>query len=193
MISCEIYVNNKHSAKIIGQKLFDLCKDKEDIAFVFVGTDANIGDSLGPICGQITDFSDTNLLFYGSLSHTITAKDVPYAANYLKKAHPSAFVVIIDAALGNAEDIGTIKVCENGIKPGLGVNKDLPMIGNIGIIAVVGEKRSGERQVGVLRLGEIYKIAKTISDGIRSFIDLRNNFDRKNNSFIPSSDDAANL
>jgi len=191
MISCEIYVSNKHSAKIIGQKLFDLCKDKRDIAFVFVGTDANIGDSLGPVCGQITDFSGTNLLFYGSLSYTITAKDVPYVANYIKKAHPSTFVVIVDAALGNAEDIGTVKICENGIKPGLGVNKDLPMIGDIGIIAVVGEKRTADKQVGVLRLGEIYKIARIISDGIASFIDLRKIYHSENNTFVPISENSA--
>ena len=173
MIDCELYADNNHSYKVIARKLYDICPINRSLIFVFVGTDANIGDSLGPICGQITDFSNRDCLFYGDLTNTITAKDVPYLVDFLKKTHPSSFIITVDAALGAQDDIGVIKVCKNGIKPGLGVNKDLPAVGDASIIAVVGEKRLNYGLTGVLRLGAVFKIAKTISDGISEFLSLR--------------------
>ena len=173
MIDCELYADNPHSCKVIARKLYDICPINQSLVFVFVGTDANIGDSLGPICGQMTDFYDRNCLFYGDLSNTITAKDVPYLAAYIKSTHPSSFIVTIDAALGAVDDIGVIKVCKNGIKPGLGVNKNLPSVGDASIIAVVGEKNNNFALNSVLRLGMVFKIAKTISDGIAEFLSLR--------------------
>ena len=68
MIDCELYADNNHSYKVIARKLYDICPINRSLIFVFVGTDANIGDSLGPICGQITDFSNRNCLFYGDLT-----------------------------------------------------------------------------------------------------------------------------
>ena len=173
MIDCELYAENEHSYKVIARKLYDICPINQSLIFVFIGTDANIGDSLGPICGQITDFSTRNCLFYGDLTYTITAKDVPCLVEFLKQTHPSAFIVTIDAALGAHEDIGVIKVCKNGIKPGLGVNKDLPAVGDASIIAVVGEKKADFGLNSVLRLGAVFKIANTISDGITEFLSLR--------------------
>ena len=173
MVDCEVYVDNCYSKKIISQKLYDICSIKSDIVFVFIGTDANIGDSLGPICGNLTGFSGSNCLFYGDLTNTITAKDVPYLVNFIKNSHPSSFIVTVDAALGDVTDIGTIKICQRGIKPGLGVNKDLPAVGDAAIISVVGEKKPDGTLNTVLRLGAVYKIAKTISDGIAGYLNLK--------------------
>lgn len=173
MVDCELFVENCYSNKIISQKLYNICPFDRDVIFVFIGTDANIGDSLGPICGNITDFSDSNCLFYGDLSNTITAKDVPYLVNFIKNTHPSSFIVTVDAALGEVSDIGCIKICKSGIKPGLGVNKDLPAVGDASIISIVGEKKPNGSLNAVLRLGAVYKIAKTISDGISGYLDLK--------------------
>lgn len=173
MVNCEIYADNAHSTQIISQKLLELCENYDDLAFVFIGTDANIGDSLGPICGELTADLSQNCFFYGNLKHTITAKDVPFLCNFTKKAHPSTFIVVIDAALGRIEDIGTIKICSGGIKPGLGVNKDLPLVGDVSIIGVVGEKKKCNDMTSVLRLGNVYKMAVIISDGIRGFFELK--------------------
>ena len=85
MVDCEIYADNSHSTQIISQKLLELCKNYDDLAFVFIGTDANIGDSLGPICGELTADLRQNCFFYGNLKHTITAKDVPFLCDFIKK------------------------------------------------------------------------------------------------------------
>jgi len=172
MTDCIIYSENGHNDAIISRKLYDYCRDTDDIVFVFIGTDCNIGDSLGPMIGQMLGSFIYFCPFYGSLDYTITANDVPYVAEYIKSAHPSSLIIAVDAALGAKDDIGTIKLSDNGIKPGLGVDKDLPEIGDISIIGVVGE-RAYKTSANILRLGNIYRMAKIIAEGIKSFLKLK--------------------
>lgn len=174
---CETYFENKYAKECIKEKLIRLCEGKDWVNFIFVGTDSNLGDSLGPLSGTMISSTDPSVMIYGSLDCTLTAKDVPFLSSYLKKAHPFGFDIVIDAALGKTEDVGTIKICDAGIKPGLGVNKDLPMIGDASIIGVVGERQfCGGAMPSITRLSMIYNMAKTISDGINSFLDFRLKF-----------------
>ncbi|MCX4363531.1 MAG: DUF1256 domain-containing protein, partial [Clostridia bacterium] len=57
----------------------------------------------------------------------------------IKQRHKDDTVVVIDSALGKIGDVGTIKVTRNGIKPGGAFDKDKQRIGDIGILAVVGD------------------------------------------------------
>lgn len=173
MIDLEIYVNDVRTTDLISRSLYDFCKNYSDIVFVFIGTDCNLGDSLGPLCGEMLKKNVKNCFIYGSLKNTVTAKDVPYLFEYLKNAHPSSFVVAIDAALGGKNDVGKIKITDKGVKPGLGVNKILPTIGNASIIGVVGEKNDNHNMTSVMRLGQVYSMAKKISSAIEKFLDLK--------------------
>lgn len=173
MIDLEIYVNDVRATEIISRKLYDICKEYSDIIFVFIGTDCNLGDSLAPLCGEMLKKRVKNTFFYGTLKNTITAKDVPYLSEYIKKAHPSSFVVAIDAALGGKTDVGKIKITDKGVKPGLGVNKLLPTIGNASIIGVVGEKTDSRNMTSVMRLGQVFAMARKISSAIEKYLDLK--------------------
>lgn len=176
MNECEFFLENKFNEKGIAEKLYRICAGRRNVNFIFVGTDSNIGDGLGPLCGEMTKTDNPSIMFYGDLKNTITAKDVPYISEYIKKAHPLSYNVVIDAALGKAEDIGVIKVCECGIKPGLAVNKDLPLTGDASIIGVVGERSvSGRFMPQITRLSLVYKMAQTISRGISEYIKLKDN------------------
>jgi putative sporulation protein YyaC len=57
----------------------------------------------------------------------------------VKRIHPNSKILVVDAALGKSSEIGYVKVLDGGIKPGLGVKKDLPLMGDCSIIAIVGE------------------------------------------------------
>ncbi len=176
MSECEFFLENEFNEKGIAEKLYRICAGRQNVNFIFVGTDSNIGDSLGPLCGEITKCKNPSIMFYGDLKNTITAKDVPYISEYIKKAHPLSYNVVIDAALGKVEDIGMIKVCECGIKPGLAVNKDLPLTGDASIIGVVGERSvSGRLMPQITRLSLVYKMAQIISRGITEYIKLKDN------------------
>ena len=63
-----------------------------------------------------------------------------------------------------------IKVQKCGIKPGLGVNKNLPMVGDISIVGVLAEKRSSNSIMSPVRLSTVYEMAKNVADGLNIFI-----------------------
>ena len=156
---------------IISKNLEILTRDHKTVVFVFIGTDANVGDSLGPLCGTLLNYTSYNIYTYGSLNAPITAKEVPFVANFIKKTHPTSFVVVVDAALGKSIDVGEIKVLKEGIYPGAGVNRSLPKIGDASIIGVVGEKCVlAELNLKTTRISTVYDMAKTITDGINRFI-----------------------
>lgn len=165
---------NTFTAEIIAKNLEILTKHHQTVVFIFVGTDANTGDSLGPLTGTLLSHKSNQIYTYGSLNATITAKEVPFVAKFIKKVHPTSFIVVIDAALGKKQDVGQIKVLKEGIQPGLGVNKKLPIIGDAGIIAVIGEKSPiSDAILGTTRLSYVFQMANVISDGIRRFIRLK--------------------
>ena len=150
----------------------------EGLIFLFVGSDSNIGDSLAPLCGTIFSKKVQNAFNYGGLGRIIGAKEVPYAISFIEKCHPSTKIVVIDAAVGKKEDVGMIKVQNVGIKPGLGANKNLPKVGDLSVIGILGEKRADGRTFTASRLSQVYKMAENIANGLIIFV--KNNEKRLN-------------
>ena len=138
---------------------------------VCIGTDAVTGDSLGPLVGSMLKQMLLGKTYvFGTVDCPITAKDVPFIAEFLKNAYPSTPVLAIDAALGQSEEVGKIKTHVKPIKPGLGVNKNLAEIGDISIIGIVEEKSKGNKFLSSVRLSLVYRQAEIISSGIESYI-----------------------
>ena len=90
--------------------------------------------------------------------------------------HPGSIAVAIDAAVGNSEDIGLIRVINRGLKPGLGVDKNLGVIGDISIIGIVaGKSASNYNLFNLTRLNLVFKMAEKIADGIEKYLaDIKN-------------------
>lgn len=136
-----------------------------------IGTDAVSGDSLGPVTGTMLKNKLLGKTYlYGTLDKPITAKDVPYASRFIRAFHPETPILAIDAALGEAGEVGNVKISASPVKPGLGVKKDLSEVGNCSIIAVVEEKRRRELLSSV-RISLIYRLAGEISDGIQDYLE----------------------
>lgn len=130
---------------------------------VCVGTDLVVGDSFGPLVGSlIKNRLEGKAFVYGTLDSPITAKEVETVYNMIGLLHPNSKVLVVDAAVGNANDVGTVKIRPEGIKPGLGFNKDLPVLGNVSVIGVVADKNASF----TVRLGLVYALAKDVSEGI---------------------------
>ena len=103
---------------------------------------------------------------------------MPYAIEFIKKTHPASLVIAVDAAIGKKEDVGLIKVQKTGIKPGLGVNKDLPAVGDMSVIGILGEKRGEKALFTVGKISTVYKMAEKIANGLQIFV--KNNQKRLN-------------
>ena len=88
---------------------------------------------------------------------------------FIQKTHPDSKVLVIDAAVGEQEEIGLIKITSQGIKPGLGAKKDLPILGDISIVGVVA-KKGKVADLKSVRLRTIYKMAQEIALAIEKYI-----------------------
>lgn len=162
---------NENSDKCIGNAICSCNKKERTPIIICIGSDLVLGDSLGPLVGTMLTRRNVNAYIYGTLNAPITAKEILCAKIHLKMLHPESFVVAIDAAVGNSEDIGLIKVSDKGLKPGLGVNKNLGVIGDCSIIGVVAEKSLQNYNLfNLTRLNLIYKMAEQITDGVENFL-----------------------
>lgn len=162
---------NKYSSNGIAQALTEFNSKNLLPIFVCVGSDLVLGDSLGPLVGTFLKNNKAGAYIYGTLNAPITAKEVNYAKTYLKQMHPNSILIAIDAAVGKQEDVGLIKVSRGGLKPGLGVNKNLEVLGDVSLIGIVASKSLQNKNLyNLTRLNFVYKMAEVISNGIESYV-----------------------
>ena len=162
---------NKNAEKEMSCGIEEVLRYRTPI-FVCIGSDLVLGDSLGPLVGTLLRKKNKNALIYGTLNYPITAREINYAREYIKTAHPNSLIVSIDAAVGTEDDIGLIKIKDSGIKPGLGVDKDIEEIGDISIIGIVASKSKNHNNLyNLTRLNLVYKLAETIANGIDDYIE----------------------
>ncbi|MBA9028070.1 MULTISPECIES: spore protease YyaC [Bacillaceae] len=154
----------------ISQELISLLPaNGQTIVIVCIGTDRSTGDSLGPLVGTLLleKTSPSPFFVYGTLEEPIHAMNLTEQLAIIKTKHDNPFIIGIDACLGRSKSIGIVQVGEGPVKPGAGVNKDLPAVGDAHITGIVNV--SGFMEFMVLqntRLSLVLKMAKTIANGI---------------------------
>ncbi|TCP70255.1 spore protease YyaC [Baia soyae] len=159
------------------QHLLQLSHGRE-IVCVCIGTDRSTGDSLGPLVGSILQkkrFHDIGAV-YGTLDEPVHALNLASTVEMIQQHHPDNFIIAIDACLGQLKNVGAIQVSQGSIKPGAGVNKDLPEIGNLSITGIVNV--SGFMEYLVLqntRLSLVMNMAEIIAGSIQQSIHLVRN------------------
>ena len=113
--------------------------------YMCIGTEKVFSDSLGPRVGTLLN---ENMIFpsfvYGLCEQNITAENLLYSYNFIKAMHPESKIVVIDAAVGAPEQIGKIQISDGGILPGAATNKNLPSVGDIGIVGIVADRGMGD-------------------------------------------------
>lgn len=138
------------------------------IVFVCIGTDRSTGDSLGPLVGSFLEEKDISSFYvYGTLDEPIHAVNLTERLKEITIKHHNPYIIGIDACLGRMKNVGIIQVGDGPVKPGAGVNKELPAVGDIHITGIVNV--SGFMEFFVLqntRLNLVMKMAKTIANGI---------------------------
>lgn len=138
------------------------------IVIVCIGTDRSTGDSLGPLIGTLLeDKSISTFHIYGTLNDPIHAVNLEDKLNEIMQKHFNPFIIGIDACLGRLKSVGHIQLGEGPVKPGAGVNKELPSVGHLHITGIVNV--SGFMEFFVLqntRLNLVFNMAKTIANGI---------------------------
>ena len=127
-------------SNLIIKYLEENLEGSQEIIILCIGTDRSTGDSLGPLVGyklkpHINSYKGVHLM--GTLDEPVHAKNLNEKIREINTYYNKALVIAIDASLGSMDRIGYINVRKGPLKPGLGVNKNLPKIGHISITGVV--------------------------------------------------------
>jgi len=140
----------------------------QTIVIACIGTDRSTGDSLGPLVGTfLSEKANFPFFVYGTLDDPIHAVNLQEKLTEIKEKHQDSFIIAVDACLGRMKNVGTVQIADGPLKPGAGVNKQLPEIGDIHITGIVNI--SGFMEFFVLqntRLNLVLKMARTIADSI---------------------------
>lgn len=138
--------------------------------FMCIGTEKVIADSLGPRVGHNLNSNLKKPLFvYGMTNKNITAENLLYSYEFIKKLHPTSKIVVIDAAVGAKHQVGDIQISAGGIVPGAATNKDLPEIGDISIVGIVAESGLSDFYTSnSYKLNLVNKLADFISSAINT-------------------------
>ncbi|HUC93605.1 MAG TPA: spore protease YyaC [Paenibacillus sp.] len=108
------------------------------IVIVCIGTDRSTGDSLGPLVGtHLNKYRRSSFDLYGTLEEPVHAMNLEETLRTIHSNLPDPFIIGIDACLGQVASVGCIQVGDGPVRPGAGVNKDLPPVGDMHITGIV--------------------------------------------------------
>lgn len=149
----------------ISQSIME-CFSKNTV-IVCIGTDKCIGDCLGPLVGTLLKDSMLPIPVYGSIDSPIHALNIDKELKTISKTHPDAYIIGIDACLGEESAIGEIHIRDFPIRPGKGVGKLLPDVGEVSIVGIIDSNNNADLFFKrSIRLSFVLNIAKVISKGI---------------------------
>lgn len=144
--------------------LSSLVMPEVEIVIVCIGTDRVSGDSLGPLVGTFLSEECRYAKVYGTLHEPVHAQNLSETIAVINRDHPEAFVIAVDACLGKAANVEKIMFLNKPLKPGTGVNKDLPEVGNVNIQGIVNVGGFlPQLVIQNTRMNTIYNMARVIS------------------------------
>jgi putative sporulation protein YyaC len=163
-------VNN--FSNLIFNYLIDKVNVDRELLILCIGTDRSTGDALGPLVGHklssvLSNYKNVHLL--GTLDSPVHAQNLEKIIDNLNDDYKDPFIIAVDASLGRQDKIGYVCIKNSSLKPGAGVNKNLPAVGDISITGVVNI--GGMMEYMVLqntRLSIVMSMAEIISKSIHS-------------------------
>lgn len=168
--SYRIYYEEQNAPFYIGSHLVKFLPEHltQPLVIACIGTDRSTGDALGPLTGTLLqERKPSHFHVYGTLENPIHAVNLEEQLEMIYQQHENPFIIGIDACLGELKSVGDVTINFGALKPGAGVNKQLPPVGDIHLTGIVNV--SGFMESFVLqntRLNLVMKMAQTIANGI---------------------------
>lgn len=145
--------------------LFNMAGNRP-VIILCIGTDRSTGDSLGPLIGtNLTRRELPQLNIWGTLDEPVHATNLTEKIEIIKETFINPFIIAVDACLGRLDSVGYITLAESPLRPGAGVHKNLPEVGEAHLTGIVNV--GGFMEYMVLqntRLNLVWKMAETISN-----------------------------
>jgi putative sporulation protein YyaC len=142
-------------------------KENQELIILCIGTDRVTGDSLGPLVGHQLCCSSNNYNIYGTLERPVHAINLGETIEKIQQDYENPYIVAIDASLGTKEHLGYVTLKQGTLKPGQGIAKELPAIGDISITGIVNlSGPPGSYLLQNTRLYTVMKLVECITLGI---------------------------
>ncbi len=156
--------------------IYNLPKESNYSNYIFlcVGSDKIMGDSYGPLVGQkLEEFFQsmyTNVKVIGTLETPVSALNFNETVSKIYSSYKNPCVIVIDSALSKENRIGNIIVQNSKIQCGKGTNKQMKLIGDISIRAIVATNyntpRYNYKSLQNVSLKQVLKLADITANGI---------------------------
>ena len=147
----------------------DIYNNDKQVVILCIGTDRVTGDSLGPMIGYKLDRYKFGLFdgvdIYGTLENPVHAKNLKHTIDIIYAKHHDPLIISIDASLGGANSVGHLTIGPGALRPGAGVNKKLPEVGDMFITGIVN-LNMGFESIKNTRLGLVMQMADIIFYGM---------------------------
>lgn len=114
--------------------------DFTEIVVVCIGTNLYTGDSLGPMVGsRMLERLEghRHVHIYGTWDKPVHALNLQKTLAHIAQKHSRAYIIAVDACLGQYFKIGTLQVVEEPLQPGVSLDKQLPPIGHVHIKGII--------------------------------------------------------
>ena len=109
----------------------------KDLMFVGVGTTKAYLDSCGPkICSEL---KRNNLTVFGTVEDQFHGTNIERKINVLNDIYKNKFKIAIDSCVSEAKEINSIILDNEGLKPGAGMNKIFPRVGDFSLKIVMSD------------------------------------------------------
>lgn len=177
--------------------LTDAISMHRPIVFLCIGSDRATGDSLGPFIGQqllegerhntkkeeLSRSSHSlfhafwmpqktapkgDSIVFGTLHKPVHAVNLAQTISHIYSQLKNPYLVAIDAALGARNHIGTVTLASGSLLPGIGVNKQLPSVGDVHITGIVNTLDCDNRNriLQTTHLSTVIDLSNFVSRGI---------------------------
>ncbi len=173
-------VNEEHNTINFSKRLAKLMEDNYaydcEIVILCIGSDRSTGDSLGPLIGhKLKNHKFKDVFVYGDLKKPIHAINLEECLYNIYSKHENSFIIAIDASLGRENHIGYVTLSDIPLRPGLGVKKALPSVGDLCITGIVNFSSSFDSMLlQSTRLSIVMDLADYIYNGICTALLIRN-------------------
>ena len=105
---------------------------------------------------------------YGTLASPVHAKNLPSTIKKIRRYHNDPLIIAVDASLGTSRHVGYVTLGKGALKPGTGVEKKLPQIGDICITGIVNVSGMiNQMLLQTTRLHLVFKLSDFIYAGLK--------------------------
>ncbi len=148
-----------------------LNSDSERAVALCIGSDKNIADCFGPLCGNM--LKDSGVMHvYGSLEKPIHMNNLRYYADNIAYSFPLAHIISIDAAQSAEDEIGDVYLIRGAIVPGAANGYSDYSVGELTIVCVTEKEPFSQRANEKVRLNEVISMAASVCSALTGAVKL---------------------